>query len=352
MAHAIAATEVSSFGTLPDGSPVHLYTVRRGQSEVAFTDYGARIVSLIVPDAHGGSSGVVQGCDTLDPYLTDKAYQGAAIGRFGNRIAGGRFALDGQTFQIPLNDGPNALHGGPEGFDRRLWTGAAIDHGVEFTLLSPAGDQGFPGALSVTIRYTFLDDTLRIDYTATTDAPTIVNLTNHAYFNLAGDSSGSVLDHHITIPAAHFTPVNETLIPTGQLAPVAGTVFDLRQPALIGQNIDADDHQLKLAGGWDHNWVLGNEPGMKLAAVLHHPATGRTLTVRTMEPGIQFYSGNFLDGTTPNRSGGSYKKRDGLCLETQHFPDSPNQPAFPSTILRPGETLRSTTTYAFTTESR
>jgi aldose 1-epimerase len=347
MANGTVNTEVTEFGTMPDGAAIQLYTVQQGNSRASFINYGARIVTLAVPDAKGECAGLVLGYETLEEYLADRSFQGATIGRFGNRIAGGKFSLDGKTYQIPQNNGSNALHGGPVGFDQKVWSGQAIVNGVEFTLISPDGDQGFPGTLTVAVRYTFVDDVLRIEYSASCDAPTVVNLTNHSFFNLNGDSSGTIVDHEIAIPAEFFTPVSEVLIPTGELAPVDGTVFDLREQMRVGDHIDDDDVQLQRAGGWDHNWALGLEGEMKLAAVLHSPASGRWMTVATTEPGIQFYSGNFLDGSMPNRRGGRYQKRDGLCLETQHYPDSPNQPEFPSTILRPGEMLRSVTTYSF-----
>jgi aldose 1-epimerase len=347
MADGIAKTTVTEFGVMPDGTAIQRYTVKSGESWASFINFGARILALAVPDSEGRCDNVVLGYETLEQYLADRSFQGAAIGRVGNRIAGGQFSVEGKTYQIPQNNGPNALHGGPVGFDQKVWSGKAIDNGVEFTLVSPDGDQGFPGALTVTVRYTFVEDALRIEYSATCDATTVVNLTNHSFFNLDGDSSGSILDHEIAIPAEFFTPVSEVLIPTGQLAPVDGTAFDLREQVRVGDHIDDDDVQLQRAGGWDHNWALGLEGEMKLAARLHSPASGRTMTVATTEPGIQFYSGNFLDGSMPNRRGGRYKKRDGLCLETQHYPDSPNQPEFPSTILKPGETLRSVTTYSF-----
>jgi aldose 1-epimerase len=347
MANGTVNTEVSEFGTMPDGAAIQLYTVRQGESKASFTNFGARIVTLVVPDAKGESTGVVLGYETLEEYLADRSFQGAAIGRFGNRIAEGQFSLEGKTYRIPQNNGSNALHGGPVGFDQKVWSGEPIEDGVEFTLVSPDGDQGFPGTLTVVVRYTFVGDVLRIEYRATCDAPTVVNLTNHSFFNLNGDSSGTIVDHEISIPAKFFTPVSDVLIPTGELAPVDGTVFDLRERVRVGDHIDDDDVQLRRAGGWDHNFALGLEGEMKPAAVLYSPASGRWMTVATTEPGIQFYSGNFLDGSMPNRRGGRYRKRDGLCLETQHYPDSPNQPEFPSTILRPGETLRSVTAYGF-----
>jgi aldose 1-epimerase len=351
------ATQVTSFGKMPDGTEVELYTVWDGRigsafsSEATFSNFGARLVSMKVPDRTGRVADVVLGYESLAMYLADNAYQGATVGRYGNRIAGGQFSLEGKQYQVPQNDATNALHGGPIGFDQAVWQAEIIPQGVEFTLVSPDGDQGFPGTLTLKVRYTFQTGVLKIDYTATTDAPTVVNVTNHAYFNLAGDSSGSILTHEIAIPAEHFTPVHSALIPTGELAPVEGTPFDLRQSTPIGRYIEADDEQLRLAGGYDHNYVFGHPGEMKLTARVRERTTGRVLTVETTEPGMQFYSGNFLDGSMPNRKNGRYTKRSGLCLETQHYPDSPNHPAFPSTTLKHGETFRSTTIYSFTTEA-
>jgi aldose 1-epimerase len=345
-----AEVEVTEFGKMPDGAPVQLYLVRGGGLEVGLSDYGARIVSLEAPDRRGKMAGVVLGYDSLPYYFADKTYSGAVVGRFGNRIAGGEFTLDGVTYTVPANNGENALHGGPVGFDQKVWAAETVENGVEFTLVSPDGDQGFPGTLTLTVRYTVADSAVRVDYTATTDAATIVNVTNHAYFNLAGDSSGTILDHEIMLPAGSYMPVDAALIPTGELAAVEGTPFDFRKSTRIGARIDNDDVQLQRAGGYDHNWAMG-EPGvMKLAAKLSDGGSGRVMTVETTEPGIQFYSGNFIDGSMPNRRGAKYPRRSGLCLETQHYPDSPNWPAFPTTVLRPGETMRSTTVFRFGVE--
>ena len=347
-------SSATHFGSLPDGTPVTLYTLQRGNIEVSFTDYGARLVSLKLTDRSGAVADLVLGYDSLALYLADRTYCGAVVGRFANRIANGAFTLDGIAYQIPQNDNTNALHGGTIGFDQKLWSASEIPNGLAMTLISPDGDQGFPGTLTVTVRYTLTDRGLQLDYIATTDKPTIVNVTSHAYFNLAGESSGNILDHEITIPAAHFTPVTEALIPTGEFAKVDGTIFDLRRGVRIGDHIEDDNIQIHRGHGWDHNWVLGSlesQPGqMKLAAILRDPISGRTMTVSTTEPGIQFYSGNFIDGTMPNRTGGLYLRRAGLCLETQHYPDSPNHPEFPSTVLRPGQTMRSTTLFSFGAE--
>jgi aldose 1-epimerase len=347
-------SSVTDFGSLPDGTPVTLYTLQHGNIEATFLDYGARLVSLKLTDSTGAVADVVLGYDSLDLYLADKTYCGAVVGRFGNRIANGTFALDGITYRVPQNDNTNALHGGPVGFDQKLWKTSEISDGLEMTLVSPYGDQGFPGTLTVTVRYTLTAHGLQLDYTATTDKPTVVNVTNHAYFNLAGESldgsAATILDHEITIPAASFTPVTDELVPTGELAPVDSTIFDFRQSARIGDHIEDDNIQIHRGHGWDHNWVLGSPGQMKLAAIVRDPVSGRTMTASTTEPGIQFYSGNFIDGTMPNRTGGLYPRRAGLCLETQHYPDSPNHPEFPSTVLRPGETMHSTTLFSFGTE--
>jgi len=342
-------TKMAVFGTMPDGTSVPIYTLTSGQIEVRVTAYGAHLVSVKAPDRNGKMQDVVLGYDSLAGYLADnKTYLGAIVGRYGNRIAGGKFTLDGKTYQIPLNDGPNALHGGPKGFNQYVWKSEEIPGGVEFTLVSPDGDMGFPGTLTAKVRYTLKGNTLSINYTATTDKPTVVNLTNHAYYNLHGDDQGNILDQKLEIDADRYTPVNKTLIPTGELAPVAGTPLDFRKPEVIGARINDDFEQLKIAGGYDHNWVLNGKIGtLHLAAIVTDPVSGRKLTVETTEPGVQFYSGNFLDGSMTGRHGVKYTKHSGLCLETQHFPDSPNHPNFPTTTLNPGETMHSTTTLTF-----
>ena len=343
MSTASATIRVTEFGKMPDGTPVHLYTIQDGDSSAAIIEYGARLQSVRVPDRAGKLGEVVLGFDSLEPYLTDKSYQGAIVGRVGNRLANGEFQLDGKLYQIPRNDGLNALHGGPDGFDARLWKGNIVEDTVEFTLVSPDGDMGFPGTLTVTARYSFKGGAVKIDYKCTTDAATVVNVTNHAYFNLSG--AATILEHKILIPADRYTPVNANLIPTGEFAHVAGTPLDLREWTRIGEHIDDDFEQLTLAGGYDHNWVAGDPGVLKTVASLTDG--DRMLKVETTEPGLQFYSGNFLDGTLPNRSGGRYGRRSGLCLETQHYPDSPNHPEFPSMTLLPGTTLKSMTIYTF-----
>ena len=344
MLNTMSSVEVTEFGRMPDGAEVKLFTVWDGRSVASFTEFGARVVSVRVPDAAGKLADVVLGFDSLAMYLADKAYLGAIVGRYGNRIAGGHFTLDDVAYHVPVNDGPNALHGGHSGFDQQIWHGEAIENGVAFRLTSPDGDQGFPGTLTVEVRFTFADGGLRIAYHATCDQDTVVNLTNHAYFNLAGESSGPITAHQIALAADTFLPVDATMIPTGELRLVEGTPFDLREPIRIGRYIDGADEQLKRAGGFDHTWVLnGGQP----AARVVEPESGRTLEVETDQPGVQFYTGNFLTGTVPSRQGGLYRRRAGFCLETQHFPDSPNQPAFPTTVLRAGQIYSTQTTYRF-----
>jgi aldose 1-epimerase len=357
-----ASTTVEPFGTAPDGTPVERWTLTNGEMTVRVLTYGGVIQTLEVPDAHGKVENVVLGFEDVAGYASeDDPYFGSLIGRYGNRIAEGRFTLDGQTYQLPRNDGPNTLHGGPEGFDDRVWTATPVGDedvaALQLELVSPDGDQGFPGTLTTTVTYTLDDESrLAVHYEATTDAPTVVNLTQHTYWNLEGEGSGTIYEHELQINASGFTPVDETLIPTGEIAPVEGTPFDFREPTAIGERIRDNDQQLLYGQGYDHNWALDredngaregsdSEDALEEAAVLHDPDSGRTLTITTTEPGLQFYSGNFLDGTLVGTSGRIYRQSDGLALETQHFPDSPNQPAFPSTVLRPGEVYDSTTVF-------
>jgi aldose 1-epimerase len=344
------------FGTLPDGQPVHRWTLTDGTGVTASVlTYGATLQSLRVPDTEGRAADIALGFDMLDGYLARVPFFGATIGRFGNRIAGGRFELDGRIHKVPLSDGsrPNALHGGTEGFDTRLWTAQSVADGIELTLVSADGDQGFPGTLRVTVRYTLTAGQLRIDYLATADAPTVVNLTNHSYLNLAGEGTGTVLDHELTLAAGGFLPVDTQLIPLGGPEPVTGTPFDFTASRALGERIDEAHEQLGLAGGYDHCWVLdgGRTAEPRPVARLAHIPSGRVLTMSTTEPGIQVYSGNGFDGTLTGPSGRPYGRYAGVALETQHFPDSPNHPEFPSTILRPGAEYRSTTIYAFSTGS-
>ncbi|SOD60322.1 aldose 1-epimerase [Streptomyces zhaozhouensis] len=341
------------FGRLEDGTEVQRWTLAHGDIRLGVLNFGGIVQTLEVPDREGESVNVSLGFGELDPYLGDSPYMGALIGRYGNRIAAGRFTLDGTEYEVPVNDGPNSLHGGTQGFDKRIWDVTPNgDAGLTLTYSSADGEMGYPGTLDVRVDYTLGDrGEFRIDYEATTDAPTVLNLTNHTYFNLAGEGSGGVYDHKLSLAAGRYTPVNDVLIPTGELAPVGGTPFDFRRGKTIGEDI-RDSHQQILYGqGYDHNFVLdkGITRRPERFAQVYERRSGRLMTVSTTEPGVQFYSGNFLDGTLVGTSGRAYRQGDGLCLETQHFPDSPNQPDFPSTVLRPGETYRSTTVYAFST---
>jgi aldose 1-epimerase len=346
------------FGKTEDGQQVDLYTLTNKHGmEVAISTYGATLQSLKVPDNKGKLDDIVLGYASLDGYIIDKAYFGATVGRYGNRIANGKFQLNGVTYTLPKNDnGQNTLHGGIKGFNKKVWTAKEIStpaaEALELTYLSKDGEEGFPGNLSVKVTYTVpaARNEIRIDYQATTDKDTVVNLTNHSYFNLAGQGSGDILQHQLTIHAARFTPVDKWLIPTGELKEVKGTPFDFNQPTAIGARIEQDDEQLKLGKGYDHNWVLdktGTPDSLFLAAEAYDPQSGRVLDVLTSEPGVQFYTGNFLDGSVTGKEGKVYKRRYAFCLETQHFPDSPNHPDFPSTELKPGKQYRTTTVFRF-----
>lgn len=346
--------QATPFGRTPTGQAVTLFTLTHaGGVRVRLMNYGGIVVSLEAPDRSGQPADVVLGCDTLDAYLAGHPYLGALIGRYANRIAGGCFVLDGVTYRLATNDGPHHLHGGIHAFDEAVWQATPVSApqraGVRLAHTSQADEEGYPGTLAVVVTYWLTAaDELWIDYEATTDAPTPVNLTHHSYFNLAGHAAGDILNHEVQLHAECFTPVDGSLIPTGGLRPVAGTPFDFRRPTTIGARIDDDNEQLRRGRGYDHNWVLNRSgPGLVPAARVHEPASGRTLEVLTTEPGIQFYTGNFLDGSVVGKGGVRYGRRAGLCLETQHFPDSPNQPAFPSTILRPGERFTQTTVYRF-----
>ena len=327
------------------------FTLRNGAVEVVAIAYGAILVSIRTPDRSGRLADIVLGFDAVDDYRARNRYFGAVVGRYANRIAQGRFVLDGRPIQLATNSSGQHLHGGVKGFDKVVWSAERVDRageaGVLFTYVSGDGEEGYPGTLHVSVQYTLTQDhALIVDYTATPDKPTIVNLTNHSYFNLAGEGRGDVTGHVVFIDADRYTPVDEAMIPTGVLASVAGTPFDFRKPAAIGARIDADDPQLKIAGGYDHNFVLNGGSGLHRAAHVVEPTTGRTLQVETTEPGVQFYTGNKLKGEA-GKQGHPYGVRSAFCLETQHFPDSPNQPSFPSTILRPGDTFRSTTVFTF-----
>jgi aldose 1-epimerase len=345
-----------AYGAMPDGAAVERFTLENpGGISVGIIAYGGIVASIEAPDRKGARRNVVLGCADLAGYLADTAHFGALVGRYANRIAGGRFTLDGTVHQLERNQPPNALHGGPRGFGQVLWRAEPASDAARVTLRhrSPDGDQRFPGTLDVAVTYALgADDTLRIDYAATTDKPTILNLTNHSYFNLAGEGEGDILGHELTLESDAFTAVDATLIPTGERRLVERTPFDFRSPAPIDARIRVGDEQIVRGRGYDHNFVLRGAAGaLRLAARLRDPASGRILEVATTEPGIQLYSGNFLDGTRVGPSGRCYRSGDGVCLETQHFPDSPNHPDFPSTVLRPGETFRSTTTWRFLTDA-
>ena len=352
-----AHTEVKQepFGRTKDGQEVFIFTLRNAKgAEARISNYGGLVVSLKMPDRNGKLGDVVLGYDHLEDYLKETPYFGALIGRYGNRIARGKFTLDGQEYTLATNNYPNALHGGTKGFDKVVWEpkilaspdGAAL----KLTYLSKDGEEGYPGNLSVTVVYTLMEDNgLRVDYTATTDKDTVVNLTQHSYFNLAG--KGDILGHVVMIPADKFTPVDSTLIPTGELRSVEGTPFDFRTPTAIGARINQDDEQLKFGKGYDHNWVFNKQVGeFTRMARVYEPTTGRVLEVFSTEPGLQFYSGNFLDGTLKGKGGWVYQFRDAFCMEPQHFPDSPNKPEFPSVVLKPGQTYKNLIIYKFSVQ--
>ncbi|MFI6204910.1 aldose epimerase family protein [Streptomyces sp. NPDC051041] len=342
------------FGTLADGTEVHRWSLENGGTRLKVLSYGGIVQSLEIPDRRGRYANVSAGFDDLADYVAKSPYFGALIGRYGNRIGKGRFTLDGTAYQLSVNDGENSLHGGAQGFDKRVWDvepfTAGTDVGLRLSYTSADGEQGYPGTLKAEVTYTLTrHGDWRIDYAATTDKATVVNLTSHVYWNLAGEGSGSIEDHELTIAASRYTPTDAGLIPTGELAKVAGTPFDFRRAKPVGRDLRAAHPQLIAAQGFDHNWVLdkGVTARPEHAATLRDPASGRTLRIATNEPGLQFYSGNFLDGTLTGTSGRTYRQGDALCLETQHFPDSPNQPSFPSTVLRPGQTWRTTTIHSF-----
>jgi aldose 1-epimerase len=352
----VAKTEVSqrSGGKLPDGSAVEIYTLKSEKIEVQVMNYGGYVLSIKVPDRTGKAADVVLGFD--DPvgyYAANHAkgnpFFGPIVGRYANRVAHAKFSLDGKEYTLTKNDGDNTLHGGPNGFHNQLWTGHIIPDGVELKYLSKDGEEGYPGNLSVTVKYTLKGNELKIDYSATTDKDTVLNLTNHSYFNLAGQGNGTILGDELKLNASRFTPVDSGLIPTGELKPVAGTPFDFTKPHTVGERINANDEQLRLGhNGYDHNFVIdGGGKELKEAAEVYDPASGRVLTVLTTQPGVQFYTANFLDGSIKGKGGIAYPRNAALCLETQHFPDSPNQPDFPTTVLKPGSEFHSTTMYRF-----
>jgi aldose 1-epimerase len=353
------SSEHKNFGKTRDGTPVEQYVLRNSHGmQATVITYGATLQALEVPDKHGKVEDVVLGFDDVQGYETGKAYFGATIGRFGNRLANGAFELDGKRYQVPQNDGSNALHGGPQGFDKHVWkarpTQGKDSVGVTLTYRSADGEMGFPGNLETEVTYSLNDrNELRIDYKASTDKPTVLNLTNHSYFNLAGAGNGDVLQQLATLHASRYTPVNGTLIPTGELAAVAGTPMDFTKPTAIGKNIKANHPQLKFAepkqGGFDFNWVLDAKGDLgKLAADVSDPQSGRRLQLYTTEPGVQFYTSNFLDGS--GKAGKTYAHWSAFTLETQHYPDAPNQPGFPSTRLDPGKTYTQNTVFRFSAQ--
>lgn len=338
----------ASFGQMPDGTPVEIYTLQDESLEAQIMTYGGILISLEVPDRQGKRDDVVLGYNSLDKYLQNSPFFGALVGRYANRIAHGQFRLDAKTYSLPKNNGQNTLHGGPRGFDKVVWSARPIKNGVELSYLSEDGEQGFPGNLTATVRYTLAGNTLQIDYSAKTDQDTVVNLTNHSYFNLTGQGKGDILRHELKINASRYTPVDAALIPTGKLESVEGTPFDFRKRTSIGSRIDDDNEQLRDGKGYDHNWVLDKPDGkMGEAAELYDPATGRVMDVFTTEPGLQFYSGNGLNGSITGKDGRIDGPRSALALETQHFPDSPNHANFPSTELKPGETYHQMTEFRF-----
>ena len=341
------------FGQTEAGA-VTKYTLENANGmQVSVINQGGIITEIVVPDKDGNLADVALGFDSIGGYLAEYPYFGAFIGRYGNRIAKGKFSLDAEEYTLPINNGPNSLHGGDEGFDKKYWSMDTLREadrvGVRLTGSSPDGEMGYPGTLTVSVDYWLDDDNqLTLDYRAETDKATPVNLTNHSYFNLQGAGKGNILGHVLTLDADQFTPVDETLIPNGELAPVEGTPFDFREPTAIGERIDAESEQISYGGGYDHNFVLNGDAGtLRQIATVYEPTSGRTLEVETTEPGVQFYSGNFLDGSNVGKGDIPYELRTGFCLETQHFPDSPNQADFPSTILEPGEVYESTTVYRF-----
>jgi len=343
------------FGQTKDGTPVTLFTLRNNKgAEAGILNYGGLVIFLKVPDRNGHFDDVVLGYDNLADYIKDSPYFGAMIGRYGNRIAKGKFTLDGKEYSLAINNGPNALHGGIKGFDKVVWEPkvlATLDGpSLELRYTSKDGEEGYPGTLTVKATYTLTEDNaLKLEFTATTDEDTVLNLTQHSYFNLAG--KGDILNHQVTIPADKFTPVDSTLIPTGELKPVDGTPFDFRTPTAIGARIGQDDEQLKFGGGYDHNWVVNKPMGqLGLMGRVYEPTTGRVLEVFSTEPGLQFYTGNFLDGKLTGKGGWAYQFRNGFCMEAQHYPDSPNQPNFPSVVLKPGEVYRNTIIFKFSVQ--
>lgn len=355
---AVDVPKAEPFGKMPDGTEIQAFTLtnKNGIKLRAIT-YGAIVLSLETPDRNGKLADIVLGYNTLEEYIKDTPYFGAVVGRYGNRIAGGKFSLDGTTYTLATNNEPGgmkcALHGGLKGFDKVVWHGEGLVkngmQSVKFSYTSKDGEEGFPGTVELSVIYQLTDDNQwRIDYEAKTDKASPLNVTQHSYFNLKGEGNGDILEHELVFKASRFTPVNAGLIPTGELRAVTNTPFDFTTAHRIGERVQADDEQIRFGGGYDHNWVLDSQDGsLALAAIVTEPSSGRTMEVLTTEPGLQFYCGNFLDGKLTGKSGKVYQFRNGFCLETQHYPDSPNQPSFPNTILRPGKTWTSTTVYRF-----
>jgi aldose 1-epimerase len=353
---AMPSIQQQPFGVTADGIEVDLYTLTNSHGlTLSIANYGGIVTRLAVPDRDGSFEDIVLGYDSLADYERGSPYFGAIIGRYGNRVARGRFTLNGVEYRLATNDGENHLHGGVKGFDKVVWAAEPYttpnEAGLRLSYVSPDGEEGYPGRLEVGVTYALTEaNELRIEYQAESDKPTIVNLTHHGYFNLAGHDSGDILGHELKLYADNFTPVDAGLIPTGEIRSVAGTPFDFREPTLVGARIGDENEQLRFAGGYDHNFVLRDYDGsLRLAARAYDPTSGRVMEVRTTEPGLQFYSGNFLDGSNIGKGGTPYPYRSGFCLETQHFPDSPNHPNFPSTVLRPGELYETTTIYTFST---
>jgi aldose 1-epimerase len=354
----ISSITKHGFGHMPDGTSVEIYTLRNMNGcEARIMTYGGIVQSLKVPDKNGQFGDIVLGYDNLDGYLKATPYFGALIGRYGNRIGGGKFTLDGKTYTLATNNGPNSLHGGIKGFDKVVWKVAKAGIGpqgprLELNYLSPDGEEGFPGNLNVTAIYTLMDENeLRVDFTAMTDQPTVCNLTHHSYFNLAGQGNGDILGQLVYINADSFTPVDSNLITTGEIKPVDGTPFDFRKPTAIGVRINSDDEQIKFGNGYDHNWVVNKPSGqLGLMARVYEPGTGRVMEVWSPEPGLQFYTGNYLDGSITGKDGKVYQRRTAFCMEPQHYPDSPNKPQFPTTELKPGETYHNTIIYKFSVQ--
>jgi aldose 1-epimerase len=349
------------FGKTSDGISVEEYKLSNGNMEVCIITYGGTITSIRIPDSKGQLANVVLGFETLEDYLTKSLYFGCITGRYANRIANAKFTLNGKDYKLSANDGTGLLHGGFKGFDKKVWKAKEIKTdtqvGIELSYLSPDGEEGFPGNLNTTVTYTLnANNELSMNYKAITDKPTVLTLTNHSYFNLAGEGSGTIFDHELMLSADHYTPVNAVAIPTGEVAPVEGTPFDFRKMQRIGDRVRSSHQQMVYGRGYDHSWVLNRknpkDGEMMLAAKLLESKSGRVLEVLTTEPAIQFYSGNFITGTLVGSSGNTYRQSDGLCLETQHYPDSPNQPTFPSTVLNLGETYDTTTVFRFSTSAR